>query len=219
MSSRIGDLLLHPYTFFSGKSNETVNLIPPFALVGAGAVFIAIIHVLFVVWDRSGWNADVLTYSDLTQHYITSSIATSIFMPFFIWGLFSVLIFGFSRIAGGTGSFPATVQNVGYGMVPWTLSAIIPLVIFLYRFITYTGGPTFGGYSGLWLLPPVFCALPLLGIMIWSSYLWIIAIIHMDHLPLMKSAIITLVPVCIFLILSLPVLYYGEMIQFLMIRA
>ena len=65
MSSRTGDLLLYPYRFFSGKSNETVNLIPPFALVSAGAVFIAIIHVLFVVWDRSGWNAGVLTYSSL----------------------------------------------------------------------------------------------------------------------------------------------------------
>jgi hypothetical protein len=49
MSSRIGDLLLHPHTFFSGKSKETINLIPPFAFEGAGAVFIAIIHVLSVV--------------------------------------------------------------------------------------------------------------------------------------------------------------------------
>lgn len=219
MFSGIWDLFLHPDAFFTRISQEKVKLIPPFVIVGMGAILFPIIHVLFWVWDKSGWSVDILTHGGLVQHYIMSSIAMSFFMPFFIWGLFSVLIFGLSRVAGGTGSFPATLQNVGYGMVPWTLSAIIPLGIFLYRFITYTGGPTFAGYSGLWILPAVFCALPLLGIMIWSSYLWIIAVIHMDHLPLVKSAIITLVPVCVFLILSLPVLYYCEMIQFLMIRA
>lgn len=68
MSSRIGDLLLHPYTFFSGKFNETINLIPPFALVGAGAIFIAIIHVLFVV------TPDLLDQKSETQQSVVYPI-------------------------------------------------------------------------------------------------------------------------------------------------
>ena len=217
MSFRIGGLLLHPDTFFSNKSREKINLIPPFAIVGAGAVFIAIIHVLFVVWDRSGWNLGAFSYGGMMQQYTVAAITASIFMPFFIWFLFSILIFCLSRVYGGTGSFPVTLQNVGYGMVPWTLSAIIPLLAYLYRFITFTGGMAYIG-SGIWLMPPVFCALPLLGIMIWSSYLWIVAVIHMDNLPLLKAATVTLLPVCIFLFLSFPVLYYIEMIGSLMVH-
>lgn len=208
MSFRIGELLLHPDTFFSGKSREKINLIPPFAIVGAGAVFIAIIHVLFVVWDRSGWNLGAFSYDGMMRHYLMSSIETAVLMPFFIWGLVSILVFCLSRVAGGTGSFPATLQNVGYGMVPWTLSAIIPLIVFLHRFIIYTGGQVFIAYSGIWLLPPVFCALLFLGLMIWSSYLWIVAVIHMDNLPLLKAATVTFLSVCVFFLLLSPVWYY-----------
>jgi len=218
MSFQIWDLLLHPDMFFSGKSREKIDLIPPLALVGTGAVFIAIIHVLFVVWDKSGWNLGAFSYGGMMQQYTVSLIAASIFMPFFIWFLLSILIFCLSRVAGGTGSFPVTLQNVGYGMVPWTLSAIIPLLAYLYRFITFTGGMAYIG-SGIWLMPPEFCALPLLGIMIWSSYLWIVAVIHMDNLPPLKAAMVTLLPVCVFLFLSLPVWYYIERFGSLMVSA
>jgi hypothetical protein len=211
------DLFLHPDAFFARISQENVNLLPPFAIVGAGALFFTIIHVLFWVWDSSGWSFAVLTYGGPAQNIIASFITASVIMPFCIWGLFSVLIFALSRIAGGTGSFLVTIQNLGYGMVPWTISAVLPFLVYLHKFSTYTGGPVIGGYSGIWLMPLGFCALPLLGIMIWSCYLWAVAVVHTDNLPFRISAVITFVPVCGFLLVSVPVVYYLELIWSLIV--
>ena len=206
----ISELFLHPDAFFERVSREKVNLVPPLVIVGTGAFFFAIIHVLYWVWDRSGWSFAVFSYGSIIGEDVMSLIATSVILPFVIWGLFSVLIHVLSRMSGGTGSFPATVRVVGYGMLPWTVSAIIPFIVFLHKFFTYID-PWVGGHSGIWLMPPMYCELPLLGIMIWGCYLWTLGVVHTHHLPLKRAAAVTAIPVVAFLLLSLPVLWYTEM--------
>jgi hypothetical protein len=213
MLAYLVELVFHPDTFFERVSKERVNLIPPLVIVGAGALFFAIVNVVFLAFPtRYGYSIPVLPSGGVFRDMLLAHIVTSVIMPLFVWVLFSVIFYTVSRSTGGTGSFTATIQNVGYGMLPWTLSVLIPFFAILYRLLTYTGGPVIGGYSGIWFLPQIYCSLPLLGIMVWSFYLWMHAVRHTHSITVEKSAIITGVPVAIFLIVTIPIVWYFEML-------
>jgi hypothetical protein len=55
------------------------------------------------------------------------------------------------------------------------------------------------------------CSLPILGILIWSCGLWTLGVRHVHRLPLRNAAVVTMVPVVVFLLLSVPVQWYIEM--------
>lgn len=213
MLAGLVELVLHPDTFFARIVKEKVNLIPPLAIVGGGALLFAIVNVVYLAFPtRHGYSIPALPSGGFFRDMLLAHIGTSVIMPLFVWVLFSVILYTLSRIAGGSGSFTATIQNVGYGMLPWTLSVLLPGSAILHRFLTYTGGPVVGGYSGIWFMPPIYCSLPLLGIMVWSFYLWMHAIRHTHTFSLKKSAIISGVPVAIFLIATIPFIWYFEML-------
>jgi hypothetical protein len=198
----IWDLLFHPDAFFARVSKERINQIPPLIIIGTGIFFFSIIHLMALIFpNRGGWS--FLVFQGLAQKIIVSLITASVVKPMIIWGLFSIVFYCISRVAGGTGSFYATIQNVGYGMLPWSVSVIVPFIAYVYNFVSYTGGPVIGGYCGIWLMHPIVCSLPLLGVMVWSCYLWTIAVRYTHGLPLKKAAVITIVPVSVFLFISL----------------
>lgn len=213
MLAGLVELVLHPDTFFARIVKEKVNLIPPLAIVGGGALLFEIINLVYLAFPtRHGYSITVLPSSGVFRDILLAHIATSVIIPLFVWVLFSVILYTFSRIVGGSGSFTETIQNVGYGMLPWTLSVLIPFSAILHRFLTYTGGPVVGGYSGIWFLPPIYCSLPLIGIMAWSFYLWMHAVRYTHSITVEKSAIIAGIPVAIFLIATVPFIWYFEIL-------
>lgn len=158
MHADLVELVLHPDTFFARIAKEKVNLLPPLAIVGGGALLFAIVNVVYLAFPtRHGYTIPVLPSSGVFRDLVLAHITSSVIMPVFIWVLFSVILYTCSRIAGVSGSFAATIQNVGYGMLPWTLSVLIPFMVILQRFLTYNGGPVVGGYAGIWFLPPEYC--------------------------------------------------------------
>jgi hypothetical protein len=205
----ISDLFFHPDAFFERVSKEKVNLFPPVLIVLIGALIFVIIILLFFVWNRTGWSSWLLTVVSWSRNIILSLAGRAFIMPFLVWAVFSVIFYGLSRAASGTGSFSMTVQNTGYGMLPWSVSALIPVAAYLHHFFTFTSGPQTGGYSGIWMMPWPwgFYSLPLFLILIWSVFLWVPAVQHTHGFTRQKAAIIVGIPVFVLLILQLSCLW------------
>ena len=78
---------------------------------------------------------------------------------------------------------------------PGTLSVLLPFLAIFYRFLTYHGGPVIGGYCGIWLMPPQYCTVPLLLILLWCWFLWMTAFRYTHCFTLQRSALVTGIPV------------------------
>jgi hypothetical protein len=201
MPGGLFDLILHPDAFFARVSQEKVNLVPPVLIVGAGALLFIVVNLVYWAFPtRQGYSISFLTSTGIFRNLMLAQIITSVIIPVCVWVFISIILYILARIAGSTGSFPATFRDVGYGMLPWILSVILPFIVILHRFLTYTGGPVSGGNCGIWFMPPMYCTVPLLGILVWSGYLWMLSLRHTHGITPAESAIITGIPVVICLI-------------------
>jgi len=191
----IKELLLHPDAFFARVSQEKINLIPPLAIVGAGVVInILMILLFFIAPSHSGYSVDFLMYGGLQRDVLMIFIIRSIFVPFGLWGFVSIAAYGIAHLFTGRGSFYATIQNVGYGMLPWTLSMVVPVVLFAYKFSTNT---SYGPYSGMWLTDPYTCCIIGWVVLLWIGYLWIFAIRHTHQVSLKKAIGVIIISVAV----------------------
>jgi hypothetical protein len=202
MFGGISALVIHPDAFFARISKEKINLIPPLAIVGAGILLFTLIYVLiFIGSTGSGYSPDnLLGNSPLLRGIFLSFISRSIITPFLVWGVFSGVLYILPRIIGGDGSLFATIQNVGYGMLPWPVSVIFPVLYYIQRF--NSPGGIIG--CGIWFMPGELCTVPLIIMMIWSCSLWIFAIRHTHGLSLARAAAITIIPVGLILLVCVP---------------
>ena len=198
----ISDILFHPDAFFARISQEKVKLIPPLAIVATGSLLFAIVNIIFWMFPtQSGYSMPVL--SGFFADIMLSRIITSMVLPFCVWAVFTVFFFLLARVAGGSGSLPETARDTGYGMLPWTLSVLLPFLSIFHRFLTYSGGPVIGGYCGIWLMPPQYCTAPLLLILLWCWFLWMTAIRYTHGFTLQRSALVTGIPVAAGLIIAI----------------
>lgn len=201
---RIRDLIIRPDAFFESVSNMPVRLLRPFLLILAGALVFVIVILLFFVWARTGWSLAILNPASFAGAYLFSLAGTAFLAPFVFWVAAAIIFQGISRAIGGTGSFSLTLQNTGYGMLPWSVSALIPLAAYLHKFFTYTGGPVSGGYTGIWMMPAGSGLLPLILILIWSGFLWVPAVQHTHGFTRRKAMAVVGAPVLVFVLLLLP---------------
>ena len=200
----ISDLVFHPDVFFERVSKGKANLILPLLIVlAAVSIFITMFILVFGQYEELSF---LLDEKSLKRHVIFVLSGEALFRPFFFWAFFSVIFFALARILGGTGSILLTVQNVGYGMMPWLVSALIPLAAYLSKIFTYTSGPSSLGYYGIWMTPTTYYNyyyLPLLGILVWSGYLWIPAMEHTHGLSRKKSGMVVGIPVVACIVLTI----------------
>lgn len=191
----ISELVIHPDAFFARVSQEKINLIPPLAIVGAGVVInILMILLFFIAPSHSGYSGYFLMYGGLQRDVLMIFIIRSIFVPFGLWGFVSIAAYSISRVLSGRGSFYATIQNVGYGMLPWTLSMVVPVVSFAYKFSTNT---SYGIFSGIWLTDPYTCCIIGWVVLLWICYLWIFAIRHTHQVSLKKAIGVIIISVAV----------------------
>ena len=161
MSIDLMNLVFHPNTFFEEITYEKKNLLIPFVFVALAGIF-----GLWFLWRFSSG------YSFLAIVEIMS-------LPFIVWVIVTVVIFGAARIISGTGSFFATFQNIGFGTFPLTLAVAGSVRIVA----VINGSPsTLADYS---LLPFIsWTVLPF-----WSFYLWYCGTLHAHHLSRMKAVV------------------------------
>ncbi|MDD1673877.1 MAG: YIP1 family protein [Methanomicrobiales archaeon] len=138
------------------------NLLLPILIVGAGS---AITLVTMGVRMLLGY------YPQAAFSTLISWSSWYFFYPFLEWGFFSGVIYIISLSFSGMGSFRATLQNIGYGLFPWTLSTVIELVIT----VLFFKKPQLIYYD-LLQTPQFVNGIIFLLFMIWTCYLWVFAI-------------------------------------------
>jgi hypothetical protein len=119
MYQEIIDLLFHPGIFFERRNREKISLVIPAIIVGIGGV----VSFLSPLIERA-----VINRGDLVNFIIMPSAAVFFLVfPIILWLGVAGIFHGICRFFSGTGSFPATLQNCGYGYLPQTLFS--PLII------------------------------------------------------------------------------------------
>jgi hypothetical protein len=161
MRIKLKNLVFHPDTFFKEITYESKNLLLPF-------VFVALMGLsgIVLLWRFS-------------YGYSLFAIVEMMALPFIVWVIVTLVIFGVARVFSGTGSLFATLQNIGFGTFPLTLAVAGSVRIIA----VINGSPsTPADYALLpflsWILLPV-----------WSFYLWYCGILHAHRLSRMKAAV------------------------------
>jgi hypothetical protein len=203
----IRDLVLHPDAFFETVSKEKVNLIPPVVIVGAG-LFISFMIAVVYYSLISGNNLHYVGWMAIIQVFFRCTAV----IPLIVWGVISLGTYGISWGCEGKGSLAATVQNIGYGMLPWIVfiigSVIFSGLSFVIFHSTSPADMTLGAIIFHW-------ADIIFGLVIffWGWYLWILAVRYTHGFTLRKAAAVTIVPVAIVIWLTIPVQAWIETIR------
>jgi len=206
------DLLLHPDAFFSRVAKEKVNLVPPLIILVTGILLTLLPLVIALGYysltaslnlTNFGW---VVTIRNWLCYYVLTPLIT--------WGVMFLGAYGISRVLDGKGSLAATVQNIGYGMMPWVVSVfcwvIFSGIIFVVAYmVPSVVGPLaeyanygYGIVSNIGLI-----------ILFWEWYLWILAIQHTHRFTFRKAAAVSIVPVMIVIWLTIPVQAWTESLR------
>jgi len=210
MFTVIRDLLIHPDLFFERISKEKVNLVPPLAIVGTGLFLVIIGKVIPVVWITL--NSSFLQNSSLTE-IIGSLILCHALLPLMVFGTISLGTYGISRALGGNGSLTAHFQNIGYGMMPWTLFTLGSLAFSSSIFLVFHAWPVPPNSPGAAIALLWIAALMGLVVFLWEWYLWILAVGHTSAFTLRKAAAVTIVPVAGVIWLTVPVQVWLDTIR------
>ena len=206
------DLFLHPDAFFSVVAREKVNLVPPLIILGTG-ILLTLLPLVIALGYYSltaslnlanfGWG---VTIGNWLCYYVLTPLVT--------WGVMFLGAYGISRVLDGKGSLAATVQNIGYGMMPWVVSVfcwvIFSGIIFVVAYmVPSVVGPLaeyanygYGIVSNIGLI-----------ILFWEWYLWILAIQHTHRFTFRKAAAVSIVPVMIVIWLTIPVQAWIESLR------
>lgn len=202
MLAGLVELVLRPNTFFARVSKEKVNLIPTLAIVGAGILLLLIGKTIPVVWISL--NSSFLQNKSVAE-ILGSLILCHAISPILLFGIITLGTFVISRGHDGKGSLTASLQNIGYGMIPWTFYILGSLVFSSSIFLVFHA----------WAVPPnlleavmvLFWIATLIGLVVffWEWYLWILAVRHTYAFTLRKAAAVTIVPVAMGIWLTMPV--------------
>jgi len=119
MYPEIAGLLFHPDGFFARKQHEEIRLLVPAVIVGIGGIVNFLSPLPTVAVTRREDLSNFLTMPSAALYFLL--------LPFALWFVTAGILYVISRLLSGTGSFPATVQNTGYGYLPQTL--LSPLLV------------------------------------------------------------------------------------------
>ncbi|MFA4824584.1 MAG: YIP1 family protein [Methanoregula sp.] len=202
MLANLIELVVHPDAFFERISKEEINLIPPLLIVGTGILLLIIGKTIPVVW--------ISLNSSFLQNHSFAEIFGSLILchalsPIVVLGIISLGTFVISRGLNGKGSLTANIQNIGYGMIPWTFYILGSLVFSSIIFLVFHAWP--GPPNSPEAAMVLFWIAALIGLVVffWEWYLWILAVRHTHAFTIRKAAAVTIVPVAMGIWLTIPV--------------
>jgi hypothetical protein len=192
MLSRVKDLLFSPDTFFAQVTTEKEDLNPPIAIIGiAGALNCISMAIL------------LLTAGDYLILLLPMAVIWSLAQPFLTWVIFSLVLHVLSNRYSGTGTFRLTLQNVGYGMLPWAVSHIFsPLTTLFIIGNPKTAINTIQSLSSPNGTLVIFSALAA-ALMLWTGYLWVYGIMHARQIPKCKAVIAVVILLVLYILVTL----------------
>jgi hypothetical protein len=198
MLSWIKDLLFFPDTFFTQVSLEKENLNPPAAIIGIAGVLKCISMVILL-----------LTAGDYLILLLPTAVIWSLAQPFLVWVVFSLVLQVLSNRLSGTGTFRLTLQNVGYGMLPWTFSQIFGILTTLFLIHNSGSLESLQGMQSLTSFGGLLSIFSVLGfaLLVWTGYLWVYGLKHAHQITTGKAALAVIILLAVYFLVTLgPVL-------------
>ena len=155
------ELLFRPDVFFSRKQHEKINFVIPAIIVGIGGI----VSFITPLTQRA-----IIDGGDISNFSMEPSAAVFfLVLPFILWLLVAGILYVVDRFFSGTGSFPATLQNCGYGYLPNTLSSLI--VIITSMALAWSIGTSFMLLTEVLLVAGIISFI----FIFWSGWLWTVA--------------------------------------------
>ena len=202
MKSGFKDLLFYPDTFFKKIAQEKVNLIPPVIIVAGGCAIslsgvivplgIGIIHAQVLGNPPNLMNIPLIFAWYLIRSYVL--------WPFLWWILASGALYLISRLFSKDGSFPAILQNTGYGLVPWVISSAVSVVarsLLITRPEDHTNILLNPGTVSPLLIYMIVSVLLFNMFMLWCCWLWVYAIKHTCGIPVQRATVVVVLAVMV----------------------
>lgn len=184
MYSAIKNLLFHPDAFFTQKRGEETNIVIPALIIFIGGI-VGLISPSVIDVFIPGHSRNIIMMPD--------TVIVSLGLPFITWILISGILYVLCRLFSGTGTFYATLQNVGYGSLPYTISLLFGIIdgVVIGRFVEISRIISIGALMGLGLLSLLF--------LIWSGWLWACAMEKTHFITHYKAIIAATIVVLLFL--------------------
>jgi hypothetical protein len=128
MKHSIIDLLIRPDAFFQNAMNEKEGLKYPALIVLVGGIAGAMYGYLI-----GGLTGQLLggIIPGMDTIIVLSTVIFEILRPFVFWLICAGVIFAFSFVFKGEGSFQRTLEFIGYGYLPQVFGTLITFVIAL----------------------------------------------------------------------------------------
>jgi hypothetical protein len=187
MYHELKELLFHPDLFFTRKAGEKIDLLLPAIIVSIGSVIGLITS--FVVSDFLN-----ITESRNIQVFLTpDNFLLILLRPFLAWFLLSGILYAVSRVWSGKGTFISTLQNTGYGALPLTILAAVPILNGIFLNVNVTIPQMIG--SGIILILDL-CTIIFV---LWSGYLWTSAMEKTHTISHGKAVVAASITVLLFL--------------------
>jgi len=202
------DLVVHPDTFFERVSREPVNLLPPLAIFCA-AFILNIAGALLIIAYYSSLGMGPVGVSGMLVA-MAKSVLCDLLTLLVIWGVASGYFYLAARLLSGTGSFPAMVQNTGYGLLPLVLASLgyaISAVTSYFSLLLYHTTSSLPAATVFFLIHVAGS----LAAVVWAGLLWMFAIRHTHSLTPGKAALVSGVFTFAFLLLATAFIAYAAM--------
>jgi hypothetical protein len=169
MSINLRDLVLHPNTFFAGISYERKHFFVPVAIVA----FMGFMGVMDFLLFATRYTLD---FSNVG--FPPEAVLGQMAFPFILWVFVTLVLFAIARAFSGSGSLPATFQNIGFGMFPLAIAAVVGLL-----FSVMVQGRTID------MISVALLALIMWVFSVWSWYLLCCSTRHTHTIPWGKAAV------------------------------
>ena len=128
MKHSIIDLLIRPGAFFQNAMNDKESLKLPSLIILAGGIVSALYG--YLIGGLTGQLLNMIM-PGMGTIIVLSTVLGAIIGTFIFWAIWAGVIYAFSSVFKGEGTFKRTLEFVGYGYLPQVFGTLITFVIAL----------------------------------------------------------------------------------------
>jgi hypothetical protein len=162
MYQEIIDLLFHPGIFFERRNKENISLLIPAIIVGIGGMVSFLSPMIERAFIHGGDLRNFIMMPEAVVFFLV--------LPFILWFVITGILSVFCRFFSGTGSFPAMLQNCGYGYLPQTLLSPVVIINGI-ALASWSSSTSSAIPTGVIIVFGIILILSLF----WSGWLWAVA--------------------------------------------
>jgi len=213
MKPKFLDILVNPNAFFKEAMQENINLKIPALIILVAAVIGAVYGYVY-----GGLTAELMSTGmpGLETVILAFAVIAAFVSVFIFWVIWTAVIFLFSAVFKGKGTFKRTLEFVGYGYIPQIFGSLIAIIIaleYIPRVViphitqatlqdpqlmqdaikSLTHDPAMLEFTQI-------SAIVTIVFLLWSANIWIFAIRHSRELSVRDAVICVMVPVIAFII-------------------